>query len=160
MDNTTTVKPLELKMKVCTSHLDCFIANPMWWCTEANYKKCVIFPILTYLTVCSFCQCTADKTSHKVLLQTSSEDKVLLSWGATPKLLLPIKMTSSVASRDTLLNKQIKWFGCTSRYASHSAIYCSSPCYSLQTLTGWYLSSCQPACDTIAEKNLVCSHIL
>lgn len=30
---------------------------------------------------------------------------------------------SSVASRDATLHKQIKWFGCTSWYASHSAIW-------------------------------------
>lgn len=30
---------------------------------------------------------------------------------------------SSVASRDATLHKQIEWFGCTSWYASHSAIW-------------------------------------
>lgn len=86
--------------------------------------------------------------------------KVLpLSLRANPKLLLAMKLTSSVASSDTLLNKHIKWFGCTSRYVSHSAIYCSSPCYNLQTQTGWYLSCHQPPCDTFAARILVCSHI-
>lgn len=59
----------------------------------------------------------------------------LLSLGANPKLLPVMKLTSSVAS-DTLLNKHIKWDGCTSRYVSHSAIYCSSPWSSMQTQTG------------------------
>lgn len=85
--------------------------------------------------------------------------KVLpLSLRANPKLLLAVKLTSSVASSDTLLNKHIEWFGCTSRYASHSDIYCSSPCYSLQTQTGWYLSCHQSAYDTNAARILVRSH--
>lgn len=82
-----------------------------------------------------------------------------LSLRANLKLRLAMKLTSSVASSDTLLNKHIKWFGCTSRYVSHSAIDCSSPCYSLQTQTVWYLSCHQPACDTITARILICSHI-
>lgn len=46
---------------------------------------------------------------------------------ANPKLLLAMKQSVSVASSDTLLNKHIKWFGCTSRYVSHSAIIALLP---------------------------------
>lgn len=90
---------------------------------------------------CSFCQCVADCKSlsrkRQARLLTSSEDQgPSVVFKSYPKLLLAMKSPSSVASSDTLLNKHIKWFGCTSRYVSHSAIYCSSPCYSLQTQTG------------------------
>ena len=82
----------------------------------------------------------------------------LLSLRPNPKLLLAMKPTTSVASSDTQLNKYIKWFGCTSRYVSHTAIYCSSPCYSMQTQTERYLSCHQLACDTAAVRIVVCSH--